>query len=57
MSSKTVIVIGGFIGSSLGSYLPMIWGDNAFSLSSIFLSLVGGLAGIYVGYRINKDYL
>ncbi len=42
-----------FIGSTVGAYIPMIWGDN---MSSVILTAVGGLMGIWLGYKINKSF-
>lgn len=54
MSTKTLIWIGVFAGSTIGSFLPMLWGDSALSFSSIILSTVGGLAGIWGGYKLSQ---
>ena len=45
---------GMFAGSGIGSVLPLLWGDNALSLSSIVLTFVGGILGIIAGYRLGK---
>ncbi len=53
MSRKTLIWIGIFVGSGIGSYIPALWGNSAFfSFSSIIFSTIGGLAGVYVGYKL-----
>jgi uncharacterized membrane protein YeaQ/YmgE (transglycosylase-associated protein family) len=49
---KKLIWLGMFVGSVVGGYIPALWGDNMFSLSSILLSAVGGLVGIWLGYRM-----
>jgi uncharacterized membrane protein YeaQ/YmgE (transglycosylase-associated protein family) len=43
-----------FVGSSLGGYIPTLWGANMFSLSAIFLSAIGGFLGIWIGYRLGN---
>jgi hypothetical protein len=43
-----------FIGSSIGGYVPALWGGNLLSVSGVLLSFVGGIAGIVVGYRIGR---
>lgn len=53
MESK-FIWIGMFIGSSLGSYLPALWGASLFSFSSIILGAVGGIAGIWAGFKLSQ---
>lgn len=45
-----------FIGSSLGGYIPSLWGAGIFSVQGVFLSAVGGILGIWLGYRIGKNF-
>ena len=45
---------GMIVGSLAGGYLPVLWGGSVFSMSSILLSAVGGLAGIWLGFRIAR---
>ena len=45
-----------FIGSSLGGYIPSLWGAGIFSVSGVLLSAVGGILGIWLGYRIGKNF-
>ena len=52
MNPRPMIYIGLFIGSTLGGYIPTLWGAGLFSMSSILLSMLGGLLGIWLGYRI-----
>jgi hypothetical protein len=52
MSRKKLIWIFLTIGSLIGGYLPMVWGGDMLSLSSVLLSGVGGFAGIWLGYRL-----
>lgn len=51
---KTIIIIGMVIGSYAGSFLPWLWGGSLLSMSSIMFGAVGGLAGIYAGYKISQ---
>jgi hypothetical protein len=55
MSRKTIIWIGMSIGSVVGGYIPNLWGANFLSMSSIFLTAVGGIAGIWLGFKLS-DY-
>lgn len=55
MSPKKLIWLGFFIGSTVGNYLPTFWGDDMLSISGIALSAVGGIVGIWLGYRISKS--
>ncbi|MBI5127254.1 hypothetical protein HZA76_02250 [Candidatus Roizmanbacteria bacterium] len=54
MSAKTKVMAGMIIGSSLGGYLPSLWGDSLFSYSGLILSTIGGLLGIYIGYKLSQ---
>lgn len=45
---------GMIVGSTIGSFLPMLWGAGELSMSSIILAAVGGFAGIYVGYKMSQ---
>lgn len=55
MNSKSLIWIFSLIGSTIGGYIPMLWGADAFSFSSIILGSIGAIAGIYVGYKLGRD--
>lgn len=52
MSRKTFFYIGAIVGSAIGGYVPTLWGADLISGWSIFLSTVGGLAGIWAAYKI-----
>ncbi len=54
MSSKTLIFLGMFIGSIIGGYIPVLFGDSMFSYISVITSGLGSLLGIWVGYKISK---
>lgn len=54
MNSKLLIYFGLFVCSGIGSYLPTLWGAGYFSLWSIIGSVVGGIVGIWIGYKLNK---
>ena len=43
--------IGFFVGSTVGNLLPVMWGGDALSFSGFLLSTLGGIAGIWLGYR------
>lgn len=55
MNSKSMIWMGMFIGSSIGSFVPMMWGASVLSLSSVFFSAIGGVLGIWLGFKLS-DY-
>lgn len=43
------------IGGTVGAYVPMLWGDSALSMSSVVLSGVGGILGIWIGFKLGED--
>ncbi len=51
---KMLIGSGGFVGSVAGGYLPMLWGGSMLSLTSILLGVLGGILGIWFGYKVSK---
>jgi hypothetical protein len=44
--------VGGFVGSFGGSFVPSIWGAGQLSASSIVMFMIGGIAGIWLAYRL-----
>ncbi|MDZ8223939.1 hypothetical protein [Nostoc sp. ChiVER01] len=52
--NKFIIGIGMFVGSTIGSYIPALWGGSVLSFTSILFSVIGGLVGIWLGYRVSK---
>lgn len=48
--NKKVVMFFTVVGLTLGSFVPMLWGnDNMFSGSSILWSTILGIAGIWLG--------
>jgi uncharacterized membrane protein YeaQ/YmgE (transglycosylase-associated protein family) len=45
-----------FVGSFLGGYLPTLWGADTISFASLTGSVIGGLLGIWVGYKIGSYF-
>jgi hypothetical protein len=41
-----------FIGSSIGSLVPYLWGGDLFSYS--LWGAIGGFAGIWAGFKLGK---
>lgn len=54
MNSKFLIMVGLALGSTAGSFIPALWGADWFSMWSVFLGMVGGLVGIWAGYRLSR---
>ena len=55
MSSKSLIWIGLFVGSGIGSYIPFLWGANFLTFSHAISTAVGGLIGIWIGFKLSND--
>lgn len=54
MNSKTLIWIGAFAGSTIGGFIPALWHASLFSMWGIVLSTVGGVAGIWAGWKLGQ---
>ncbi|MFI5260526.1 MAG: hypothetical protein ACHQU0_01910 [Candidatus Paceibacteria bacterium] len=52
MSSKGLIWGGMFVGSTIGSLAPFLWGGDI--MSSTIWGAIGGLAGIWAGFKLAK---
>ena len=56
MSLKQWVWGGVFVGSTVGGLVPLIWGESALSVSAIIGSFVGGILGIWAGYKLSRRY-
>ena len=54
MKSKTLIMICMVAGSTLGGWLPSLWGAGGLSFTSVILGGVGGVLGIWAGYKLSR---
>lgn len=54
MSSKSIVMLCFVIGSSFGSYVPVLFGVGVLTFTSVILGAVGGVAGIVIGYKISS---
>jgi uncharacterized membrane protein YeaQ/YmgE (transglycosylase-associated protein family) len=52
MNPRPLIYIGLTIGSTIGSFIPTIWGAGYFSISSIVFSMFGAMIGMWLGYKL-----
>lgn len=43
---------GGFVGGTIGSFVPSLWGAGQLSLSSVLFFMIGGFVGIWITYRL-----
>jgi hypothetical protein len=54
MKSNPLIWIGLFIGSTIGGFIPGLWGAGILSFSGVIFSAIGGLAGIWLGFKLSN---
>lgn len=54
MKAKSLIMICMGVGSTAGSWLPALWGAGWLSFASVLLGAVGGVVGIWIGYRLSR---
>ena len=48
------IWVGLFVGSTVGSYIPCLWGSSVFSFSSLIGGLIGSVGGVLVGFKLSQ---
>ena len=49
---RSVIGFGGFLGMTVGGFVPELWGASSLSLASVVFGLLGGVAGVWLGARV-----
>jgi len=54
MSRKSIIMFGMIIGSTVGGYLPTLLGAEALSFSSLIVSFIGGVLGIWLAFKLSE---
>ena len=52
MPAKAGMTLAVFLGSTIGSYIPILLGASFLSYSSLFAGGIGGLLGVYIAYKI-----
>jgi hypothetical protein len=50
--NKKLIFLGLIIGSTIGGYLPVIFGLSAFSMTSVICGAIGGILGIWLAFKL-----
>lgn len=45
------IWLGVLIGSSIGGFIPVLWGGDLVSVSAVLLSGLGAVVGVWLGYK------
>jgi hypothetical protein len=51
MSLKTAFYLAAFVGSTIGSCIPLLWGAGFLSYSSVLFGGIGGILGIVIVYK------
>jgi hypothetical protein len=49
-----MVMIGMVIGSTIGGYLPTLFGAHGISLWAVLTSAIGGFVGIYLAFRFSS---
>jgi predicted MFS family arabinose efflux permease len=52
---KKFVWLGLFVGSFIGGLIPELWGADFLSWWSFLFSFLGGIAGIWVGYKVGQS--
>ena len=53
MDKKIIVLTAGF-GGAVGGYVPVLFGASGFGGWSILGAFIGGIIGIWAGYRISN---
>ena len=43
------------LGSTIGGFLPELWGSSGLSLQAILFGVAGGVGGVWVAARLNDQ--
>ncbi len=54
MDRSKLVWAGLFVGSTIGGFIPEIWGAGLLSMSGIIFSGLGGILGIYLGFKFGE---
>ena len=49
------IWLGVFLGGLAGGFIPSLWGADYFSMAGTIWSTIGGLVGIWLGYKVYQN--
>lgn len=52
---RGVIMVSVLVGSTVGGFVPSLWGAGMLSVAGVLFSIVGGIAGIWVGAKVGAD--
>ncbi len=55
MNSRAMIWIGLFVCSTIGGFIPWLWGGSVFSLAGLVCSTMGAFIGIWLGFKVSTS--
>jgi len=50
--NKSLVMLFMVIGSTIGGYVPVLFGASAFSYTSVISTFIGGVLGIWLAFRM-----
>lgn len=54
MNRKQAVYVGTIVGSTVGSFIPLLWGASELSFSSLIFGAIGAIVGIYLGFKMGQ---
>ncbi|MES2216277.1 MAG: hypothetical protein V4481_03195 [Patescibacteria group bacterium] len=54
MNAKHLIWLGAIVGGYVGGFIPVLWGAGGLTFSSIIGNTIGGLVGIWAGFKLSQ---
>jgi gas vesicle protein len=52
---KKLIYLGIAVGGAIGSYVPVLFGQDAFSAISLIGGTIGSFVGLWAGYKLGSN--
>jgi hypothetical protein len=49
---RSVIGLCALFGGTVGGFVPELWGASSFSVGSLVFSVLGGIAGVWLGVQL-----
>ena len=56
MSRKFLVLLGMTVGSVIGGYVPVLFGVELLSFTSIICNAIGGIVGIWIAYKLTSGF-
>jgi hypothetical protein len=54
MNTKHFIWIATIICGYIGGFIPTLWGASGFSFSTIIGNTLGGILGVFIGFKLSQ---